>query len=78
MDIKRIIATAGGARSLATKLGLTRTAIVKWRHVPAAHVPIVAEVTGLTRHALRPDLWEPLPILAQDGTDALAARVISS
>ena len=59
MDIKTIVAAGGGARSLSEALGCDRTAVVKWRRVPAERVPAVSAVTKIPRHVLRPDLWEP-------------------
>lgn len=47
----------GSLAKLADDLGVTRAAVAKWRQVPASRVLKVAELTGLTRHELRPDLY---------------------
>jgi DNA-binding transcriptional regulator YdaS (Cro superfamily) len=46
-------------RGLAAPLGITRSAVQKWRRVPPQHVPALAVHLGLRRHDLRPDLWGP-------------------
>ena len=47
----------GSLAKLADDLGLTRAAVAKWRQIPSARVLKVAELTGLSRHELRPDLY---------------------
>jgi len=44
---------------LAAQLGIARGAVAMWRQVPAERVPDVSRITGIPRHQLRPDLWEP-------------------
>lgn len=58
MDIREIIAAAGGPVSLADRLGCHRTTILKWRQVPVHRVNAVSAATGLPRHRLRPDYWD--------------------
>ena len=58
MDIKDIIAKAGGAVALARALGIKHSSVCEWRHVPAKRVPAVAAITELPRHAIRSDLYE--------------------
>lgn len=53
-----------GARSrLARELGISSQVAGRWflpgRRVPAERVPDVSRVTGIPKHVLRPDLWEP-------------------
>lgn len=56
------IATAGGpvavARSL-SELGrrITSQAVGQWKRVPADRVLHLEQVTGISRHVLRPDLY---------------------
>lgn len=58
---------AGGSRRLSEKLlgrngrRLTRQAVEDWRVVPAHHVLRVEELTGVSRHVLRPDIYGPHP-----------------
>lgn len=49
----------GGSRELAVLLGMQRQAIAGWQVVPAARVRDVERVTGISRHALRPDIFGP-------------------
>jgi|APFre7841882654_1041346.scaffolds.fasta_scaffold217292_2 DNA-binding phage protein len=47
----------GNMSNLARKLGLTRQAISKWDRVPLAHIKQIADLTGMTRESLRPDIY---------------------
>lgn len=51
---------AGGPKKLAEAIGVTRQALYLWDKVPAERVPAIVEATGnkLSRHQLRPDLWD--------------------
>lgn len=51
---------------VAAEIGVTRAAVVKWRRIPAERVSRVSEITGIPRHELRPDLWEPPAHASQD------------
>ena len=48
---------AGGAGSLASRLGITAQAISQWDQVPPLRVLEVERVTGVSRCDLRPDLY---------------------
>jgi DNA-binding transcriptional regulator YdaS (Cro superfamily) len=51
---------AGGSTGLARALGdLTPQAISQWKVVPADRVLKVEEITGVSRHRLRPDIFGP-------------------
>ena len=41
---------------IARRMGKTRATVTGWKQVPAEHVVLVEEVTGIPRHKLRPDL----------------------
>ncbi len=56
---------------IARELGITGAAVSLWTQVPPERVPDVARITGLSRHQLRPDLWEEPPL--RSGRDTLAA-----
>ena len=59
LEIIRIAAeSVGGVPILARRLGLTRQAIYQWKEVPADRVAEIAAATGISRAALRPDLYE--------------------
>jgi DNA-binding transcriptional regulator YdaS (Cro superfamily) len=51
---------AGGPAKLAEAIGVSRQALYLWDKVPAERVPAIVDATGgaLSRHQLRPDLWE--------------------
>ncbi len=62
--IQKAIELAGGQTQLAQKLGVTQQLISVWAikgRPPPQRVPqIVAALEGqITKHELRPDLWEP-------------------
>ena len=72
----KAIKAAGSARALACKLGVSPMSISYWQHrssgmVPAERVIRVFEVTGVTPHELRPDLY-PNP------TDGMADLKLSA
>jgi DNA-binding transcriptional regulator YdaS (Cro superfamily) len=50
---------------LGTEVGVSHDTVRIWRTgkrlIPAKHVGVVSAVTGIPRHVLRPDLWEPPP-----------------
>lgn len=48
--------------ALARKVGVTHTAIAKWLSAgrpPAERVLAIEAATGISRHALRPDIYPP-------------------
>jgi len=49
---------AGNAKELADKLGITAAAVSRWgNEVPLGRVLEVEAATGVSRHALRPDVF---------------------
>ena len=42
---------------IAKELGITHGAVYQWRRVPAERVLKVAEITGIPKEKLRPDLY---------------------
>lgn len=57
--IDRAIEAAGGTTALARGLGVQPPSIYSWEKIPPRHVRRVSEITGIPRHELRPDLWDP-------------------
>lgn len=57
--LRAAIANAGGVMKLSRLIGITHVAISNWTRVPPYRVPAVSRVTGVPRHKLRPDLYEP-------------------
>ena len=59
--LQRAIAKVGSQSALARLLGVSQAAVSKWvrnsKHLPAQHVLPVEDVTGISRHDLRPDLY---------------------
>ena len=55
---------AGGQKSLAARIGVTQSMVWYWlsrsrRGVPGEFVLPIEAATGVSRHALRPDLYPP-------------------
>jgi TorA maturation chaperone TorD len=48
---------AGGVAALARRLGIAQPSVSNWTRVPAERVLAVETATGVTRYALRPDLY---------------------
>ena len=50
---------AGGARAVATALGIRREAVFQWkqRGIPPTRVQALAALSGLEPHILRPDIF---------------------
>jgi len=46
---------------LAQHFGISRAAISQWQEVPIGRVLGVEEITGISRHELRPDIYGPKP-----------------
>lgn len=58
--VSRAIEGGGGLKSVAGKLGVRYQAVQKWRksgRVPAERVLALESVSGVSRSALRPDLY---------------------
>ena len=69
--IRRVVDAAGGATALASQLGIKAPSIYSWSRIPAARAGRISEITGIPRHELRPDLWDPPAI--NPPTDQAAA-----
>lgn len=55
--LQQAIAKAGGAKSLADALSISRQAIEQWEVCPPPRVLQVERITGVPRHLLRPDFY---------------------
>ena len=49
---------AGGRAKLAEALNISRQTTYQWKRVPFEHIKKIEELTGMSRHELRPDLSE--------------------
>ena len=52
------IRAAGGVGALARKIGISQPSVSNWERIPAERVLSVEAATGVSRGALRPDLFE--------------------
>jgi DNA-binding transcriptional regulator YdaS (Cro superfamily) len=55
--IKNAIELAGGPTAVATKLGISPQAVWQWRVCPPLRVIDIERISGVSRHALRPDMY---------------------
>lgn len=58
-DLQRLLDGQGrGIRSrIARECKITPGAVTQWQKVPAKHVLVVEDLTGVSRHVLRPDVF---------------------
>jgi TorA maturation chaperone TorD len=57
--LSEAIKAAGGVAELARKIGISQPSVSNWSRVPSERVLSVEAVTGVSRQALRPDLYNP-------------------
>jgi DNA-binding transcriptional regulator YdaS (Cro superfamily) len=72
--LTQAVEAAGGVGKLAASIGVAQNVVSNWRKrgkVPAEHVLAVEAASGVSRHALRPDVFGPMP--ANDANPASAA-----
>ena len=57
--LERAILAAGSAKALASLMDVTPMAVSYWkvRGVPAHHALRIEQLTGVSRHELRPDIY---------------------
>lgn len=58
--LSRAIKSAKGSKKLADALHIKPQALSQWKRVPALRVLAVEQITGVSRHELRPDIY-PTP-----------------
>ena len=71
--LERAIRAAGSITELARRLGISQPSVSNWDRIPAERVLSVEAVTGVSRAALRPDLFSADP-KASDDIDAARAQ----
>jgi len=72
--LDQAIRAAGGVGALARKIGISQPSLSNWSRVPAERVLSVAELTGIDRAVLRPDLYGVPDVEAVGEVDAARAR----
>jgi DNA-binding transcriptional regulator YdaS (Cro superfamily) len=58
----------GMLAKLASEMGVTRAAVVKWKRVPAERLIEIERITGIARDKLRPDLFEATTLPQSDAS----------
>lgn len=68
MDALEFIRSKRGMMSrIADGLGLTLSTVSEWTRLPAERLPELEQITGIPRHALRPDIClSPEEIVARE------------
>jgi len=51
----------GGLTAVADKLGITRQAVFAWKRCPPEHAIKIEQLSGISRHILRPDVFGKSP-----------------
>jgi TorA maturation chaperone TorD len=74
LGLEEAIRVAGGVGALAKKLGISQPSVSNWSRVPAERVLSVEAATGVSRAALRPDLYAEHAWAAGDVDEVDAAR----
>ncbi|MCP3370636.1 Cro/CI family transcriptional regulator [Bradyrhizobium cajani] len=70
--LERAIDAVGGVAQLARKIGISQPSVSNWSKVPAQRVVAVEAATGVSRNALRPDLYSE-PLLSEQSIDPVDA-----
>ncbi len=55
--VEEVILKAGGVNKIAEALGIAAPSVSGWRRIPAERVLRLEEITGISRHAMRPDIF---------------------
>jgi len=66
--IDAVIRMGGGVNKIAKALGISHQAVLQWTRCPPRRVLAIERITGVPRHALRPDLY-PVPDRPQDSPE---------
>jgi len=63
--VEKAAAEVGGVVALARMLGIKHTSLHSWSRVPAERVLAFEEITGVSRHEIRPDVFGEKPEAAE-------------
>lgn len=55
--LQKALAHADSISAIARAVGTTRQNVQQWSRVPKKHVDAIAQLTGVPKHELRPDLF---------------------
>lgn len=66
--VQRVIDACGGPTALAALLRIRPPSIYSWHRIPAQHVKAIHSATGIPRHEMRPDIFDP-PSEAEAGAE---------
>ena len=55
--VQEAVTKVGTVSELARQLGIRHPALYKWRQVPAERVLKLEQITGISRHDIRPDIY---------------------
>jgi TorA maturation chaperone TorD len=72
--LQQAINAVGGVSELARKIGIAQPSVSNWSRIPAERVGSIAEITGLDRALLRPDLFGGPASMASDIDETDSAR----
>lgn len=72
--LSEAIHAAGGVTELARRIGISQPSVSNWDKVPAERVLLVEARTGVSRKALRPDLYREHEAQAVDEIDVARAQ----
>jgi DNA-binding transcriptional regulator YdaS (Cro superfamily) len=57
--VKRAVEAAGGARRVAEECEITPEAVYMWKQCPSDRIGVIERLSGVPRHELRPDIFDP-------------------
>ena len=72
--LQQAINAAGGVSGLARKIGIAQPSVSNWSRIPAERVAAIAEITGVDRALLRPDLFSGSSGMTSDIDEIDSAR----
>jgi TorA maturation chaperone TorD len=73
--LQQAINAVGGVSELARKIGIAQPSVSNWSRIPAERVSAIAEITGVDRALLRPDLFGGTsPVNDIDETDSARSQ----
>ena len=56
-DFLKYLSVRGNKTALAKELGITKGAVSQWTVIPITRVADIEQITGISRHDLRPDIF---------------------